>query len=219
MSARDAQLLGLVKRYMTDPRELPIYIIPISQLYLKTANGVNTTCSDVNAAAFFNAVALRGAQASVSVADTYVTCANLSGRGRLYYVLPPTYAGGLYTPTVRLTIDGTVYTLAPSTTIGGSYRMVVGACTPGVPSVNTGSVTTSDFTTANSYNDIGFNSALNGGFFTNAGNIGIVPPETAELFNMPFIQFDTSCLIEFKTSLLATTTGNKIGGAVYRMLP
>lgn len=220
MSDSSGALIGAGSRYITDPRQLPITVIAEAKLYIKTNQTARSTCSDVNAATFFGNLAYRGAQASVSVADTYVTCATLSGRGRLYLVIPPSYAGGAFTPTARITIDGTVYTIAPSTTISASNRLVIGATTPGTPTIASGGTyDTTDFALPNSYNDGGFISAMVGGFYNTTSNIGIVTPEVIEAYNMPFIQFDSSCVVEFKTSLLAAGTGDKIGGAVYRMLP
>lgn len=206
-------------RYGKDPRELPIHVMAEANMYIKISAGSEYNCTAANAPTFFGNLVYRGAQASVSVADTYVTCANLSGRGRLYYVIPPSYAGGAFTPTARITIDGTVYTIAPSSTIPASNRMIIGATTPGIPSINTGVVTTSDWGLPNSYLDAGYQAALVGGFYNTSSSVGIVAPEVMEAYNMPFLQFETSCLVEFKTSLLAAAAGDKIGGAVYRMLP
>lgn len=215
------QTAAASSRWITDPRQLPITIQPEAQIYIKTAQNYSQVCTDGSAANFFSALALRGAQASVSVADTYVTCASLSGRGRLYCVIPPSYAGGVFTPTARITVDGIAYTIAPSTTIAANRRMVIGTVTPGVPGITAGATySTADFSLPNSYNDQGFKDAMVGGFFVSTtSNIALVAPEVIEAYNLPFLQFESSCLIEFKTSLLATGSGDKTGGAVYRMLP
>lgn len=204
-------------RYITDPRQLPVFQLPETDLYLKQSLSTSKNCTDVNATSFFNSIALSGAQASVATADTYVTLATLSGRGRLYNVIPPTNTGAVYTPTVRLTIDGTVYTIAPSTTLAATNRMVLGALT-GLPSLNAAATIGTDIFGPNAYTDQGFASADVGGFFT-PGPAGVVTPRMLESYGMPFLQFESSCVIEFKTSLLASGTGDKKGGATYRMLP
>lgn len=211
---------GLTSRYCKDPRELPLYVPPEGQLYLKTGQGASTTCSAANASVFFTAMALRGAQAAITVADTFVTCANLVGRGRLYSVIAPSYDAGLHKPTIRLTVDGVVYTISPSVTLAAARRLCLGAFTPSSPTVSgTGTYLQSDFQLPNSYADAGFCVAMNGGAYDTNGNMTVVVPEWVETFGMPFLQFESSCLIEFKNSLLATAAGDKIGGAAYRMLP
>lgn len=211
---------GGSSNFIKDPRQLPVMILNEALLYIKTSNSANTFASDANAPTFFAALAKRGAQATQSVADTYVTVANLSGRGRLYSVIPPSNTGAAYTPTVRITVDGQVYTIAPSSTITAAYRMVIGAMAlgPGT-TTSSGTYNQADFALPTSYNDPGFNLAMVGGMPTGASTMCVVSPEVMEAYAMPFLQFDSSCLIEFKTSLLASGSGDKIGGAVYRMLP
>lgn len=211
---------ALTSRYCKDPRELPCFVVPESQLYIKLALTSSSTCSDVNASSYFSAMANRGAQASVSVADTYVTCANLVGRGRLYNVITPSHSASAQTPSIRLTIDGVVYVIKPSTTVNAGSRLVLGVMTPYLPTTaNDGVYHQADFILPNSYGDGGFYGAMTGGFWTVGNNASIVTPEQIETYNLPFLQFESGCLIEYKTSLLTSTTGDKIGGASYRMLP
>lgn len=211
---------GLTSRYCKDPRELPIFAIPEAQLLLKTGQGGSITCSAANSATFFGAMAFRGATVSIASANTYVTCANLLGRGRLYNVVAPTHDGGAHTPTIRLTIDGVTYTLAPTTTLNAAQRLILGPATPGVPVVsNSGTYQQADVLQPNQYSDAGFCLAMNAGCYSTNGNMGLVTPEWIECYDMPFLQFESSCVIEFKNSNLATATGDRAGGASYRMLP
>lgn len=213
---------AVAKPWITDPRQLPMIVMPEGQLYMKTGQGSSLTCTAANSVTFFNTLALRGAQASVSVADTYVTVAALSGRGRLYYVIPPTNTTGApYRPTAKITLDGVVYIIAPSADISAANRLVIGPTTPGFPGIIAGGTySTSDFSIPNSYNDPGYVSAMSGGIFSPAlEKASIVAPEWVESYGMPFVQFESSCTVEFKTSLLASATGDRAGGAVYRMLP
>lgn len=207
-------------RWITDPRELPIIALPEAQLYIKTNINSQSTCSDANAASFFAAFEKKGVKMSVAVADTYVTPVDVTGRGRLYHIVAPTNTGVAYTPTVEITVDGVVYTIAPTSTIGASQRMVIGASHPGA--ANTAAVTTyttSDFFTVGSYLDMGFDAANVSGIPTSASNINIIAPQIIENMNLPFLQFEKSLKVRYKTSLLASGTGDKIGGVSYRMLP
>lgn len=217
MSGNLSTYAGGGSRWISDPRQLPVYQLAETNLYTKTGLATSTNCSAANASTFFGSVALRGAQASVAVADTFVTLATLSGRGRLYNVIPPTNTGAVYTPTLELTIDGTVYTIAPSTTLAATNRMVLGACTA-LPATNVGATVGTDIMGPNAYTDPGYQSAAVGGFFT-LSPLGIIVPEMMETYNMPYLQFESSCVIKFKTSLLASAAGDRIGGASYRMLP
>jgi len=207
-------------RYITDPRELPIMALPEAQLYVKTNINAQVACSNTNASTFFTSVAKKGAQMSVSVADTYVTAVDVTGRGRLHHIIPPCNTGAAYTPTVEVTVDGTVYTIAPTSTIGASNRVVIGAVVPGPANATSStSYDTGHFFTPNSYLDPGYDAVSVGGLPSTATNVNLTAPLIIESFNLPFLQFEESLKVRYKTSLLASGTGDKIGGVGYRMLP
>jgi len=218
MSTNQTQLIG-GGQFITDPRHLPICQLAESALYIKSALNTSTNCTDANAAAFFTALAKRGAQASMATANTYVTAATLTGRGRLYQIVAPTNTGAGYLPTVEVVADGITYTIAPSGNLAAAARMVIGVVSPGVPSVNSaGAPVGGEVLQPNAGGDYGFTGTTVSGLLT-PGSIGLVDPILIESLNMPFLQFESSCVVRFKTDLLASGTGDKIGGVTYRMLP
>lgn len=210
-------LVGGGSRWITNPKQLPITVVNQSNFYLKTGLSATSTCSAANATTFFNAMALRGAQASVAVADTYVTLASLTGSGLLFNVVCATNTGAGYTPTLRITVDGVVYIITSSGTINATYRVVIGALLPTLPNISTAATLGTDIILPNGGADSGFVSSSVGGLITNLSNCGITSPENIMAYNMPMLRFEQSLLVEMKTSLLASSTGDRLGGVSYRL--
>lgn len=205
-------------RYITNPRELPIMQLTESNIYLKTSGTAMINISAANSPTFFSTLERKGAQATVAVADTFVTVTSLTGPGRLYNVIPPSNTGAPYRPTVEITVDGITYTITPTADLLASNRMIVGAASVGLPSINSaGAPIGSEVLLPNAGGDFGFVTASVGGVLT-ATTVGIVTPEMMESVGMPFLQFESSCVIRFKTNLLASSAGDRIGGATYRIL-
>jgi hypothetical protein len=218
MSAADFALMGAGGRFSYNPKHLPATEVDEASMYLKLTNSTSTNCSAANATSFFNALALRGAQASVSVANTFVTLANLTGAGFAFNFILPTYAGA-HTPTLEVTVDGVLYTLTPSATLASTRRMVVGPVTSGNPvtSVGTNPIN-SEVLLVNGGADPGFVLANVGGLFGSGTNlVGIPTPEKIMAYGMPCLRFESSLLIRMKTDLLAAAAGDRICGATYRM--
>lgn len=216
MSGTAGQLVG-GGRWITNPKHLQTTVVAQSSIYLKTALGTSTNCSAANAATFFNAMAIKGAQAPVAVADTFVTLANLTGSGFLFNVICATNTGAVYTPTIRITVDGVVYTITTSGTIAATYRVVVGPLLPNLPTLSSIAAIGTDIISPNSGSDGGFVGVSVGGLMTFLGNCGIVTPENIMAHNMPMLRFESSLLVEMKTSLLASSAGDRIGGVTYRL--
>lgn len=214
MSGSQSALFGGGSRYITNPKHLSAFAAAGSVINVKTST---TTIQTTAAAAAFTALALRGAQASVSVADTYVTVANLTGAGFMFNCISPTHDTLSFTPTFRITVDGVVYTVAPSTTFVNLYRMVLGPVTSGLPSISGIATIGSDIPGVNSPTDVGFLSAMVGGVPTTTGNIAIPTPEQILAFQMQCLRFESSLLVEMKTSLLGSTAINKQCAVTYRM--
>ena len=205
-------------RYITNPKQLQMGAADEASMYLKTGVGAATNCSAANASAFFTALALRGAQTSVTVADTFVTVANQTGAGFAFNFILPTYAGA-HTPTLEVTVDGVLYTIAPSATLASTRRMVVGPVTSGNPvtSVGTNPIN-SEVLLVNGGADPGFAVANVGGLFGLAATIiGVPTPEKIMAYGMPCLRFESSLLVRMKTDLLAAAAGDRICGATYRM--
>ncbi len=205
-------------RWITDPRQLPISDVAESNLYLKLLLATQINCTASNAAGFFSAMAGKGAQASVNVANTFVTLASLTGRGYLGNVVVPCYDAGSYTPTLEITVDGGApVTIAPNTPLATAHRMVLGAITP-CGSISNVSAVAGDIILPNAGNDEGFSSATVGNLLGRSGSY-ITTPEMLLSYNMPILRFEQSLLIRFKTDFLAGTAGNKLGGASYWLTP
>lgn len=205
-------------RYITNPKHLPAAETDAATMYLKLTSSTSTNCSAANASAFFTALALRGAQTSVTVADTFVTVANQTGAGFAFNFILPTYAGA-HTPTLEVTVDGVLYTIAPSATLASTRRMVVGPVTSGNPvtSVGTNPIN-SEVLLVNGGADPGFAVANVGGLFGLAATIiGIPTPEKIMTYGMPCLRFEASLLVRMKTDLLAAAAGDRICGCTFVM--
>lgn len=218
MSGTQTTLFGVASRYITNPKQLQIGATDASSVYLKTATSTSTNCSATNAPTFFTALAHRGAQTSVTVADTFVTVTSQTGAGFAFNFILPTYAGA-HTPTLEVTVDGVLYTLAPSATLAATRRMVVGPVTAGSPvtSVGTNPIN-SEVLLVNGGSDSGFATANVGDIFDYGTMlIGIPTPERIMTYNMPCLRFESSLLVRMKTDLLAAAAGDRICGCTFVM--
>lgn len=206
-----------VSRWITDPRQLPMFDVAEASLNIKSALATASNCTASNAPTFFGDMANKGAQTSVSVANTFVTLSSLTGHGFLFNVVAPCYDAGTYTPTLEITVDGVVYTITPSTPLASTHRMVWGAITCS-ESINGVASTGLDIIVPNSGADEGFATA-NVGNLLGRGQIAIASPDVMLSYGMPCLRFEQSLLIRFKTDQLAGSAGNKIGGASYWVTP
>lgn len=210
MSGTQSALYGGGSRWITNPKHLSKIGVEFGRLQLKSAAGTLVASS---AAGFFTALALRGASSAITVADTFVTVASISGAG---------FAGGFVLPThsaanrqtLEITVDGTVYTLTQSADQAATYRMFVGPYTAGA---NTAA---GEATFANSATDDGFVNASVGGLaqITGAGNLIALPTMQAALsLGMPVLRFETSLLVRMKCNLLSGTAVHKQCGFAYEL--
>lgn len=199
-------------RWITNPKHMPLVAVSGANLLLKASA---TASQNATTAAFYTALALRGAVASISVADTYVTVANLTGAGFLMNLVSPTHTAGF--ATFRLTIDGTVYTIAPSANQTTTTRMVLGPLVAGYSiSATATAAVAGDSVGANAPADPGFSGASTGGLPLVA--FASVPtPEAILSSGWPALRFESSCVIEMKASLLSGTAVDKQCGATYRL--
>lgn len=205
-------------RWITNPKQLPITNATDTAIIAKTAAG---TSSSSGVAGFYTALALQGASSAITVADTYVTVASLTGSGFMFNCISPTHSGS-FTPTIRITVDGVVYTIAPTATFAAQKRLVIGPVTPGQPTTgNAGTYSQSEVILVSSYMDAGFQ-ARTGGIDsrpTIQAGMGITIPDELYImsYNMSALRFETSLLIEMKASLLSAVAVDKQCAATYRM--
>jgi hypothetical protein len=218
MSWGDARSLtaAAASRWITNPKQLPVAIVNEANLSLKTSATVTNNFTAVNSATSFTAMALRGAQTSVAVADTYVTLANLTGSGFLFNVICATNTGAGYTPTIRITVDGTIYTISSSSTVNATFRLVLGALISAAPSVSAIGAVGTDIISPNAGPDNGFSGANVGGLY-NPATASIMTPEMILAYGLPCLRFETSLIVEMKASLLASSANDRIGGVSYRL--
>ena len=203
-------------RWITNPRHLPLVAVPSALAHAKLSS---ITSGNLNTAGTYTALALRGAQTSITVADTYATVVDINGAGFLVNVVAPTHSAS-FTPTIRLTIDGTVYTIAPSAAFGtAALRMILGAYTTGFNAIaGAFNPTNNDMVHPNSTNDGGFELAATGGVpIVNSGLIALVTPEAALASGMPVLRFESALKVEVKCSSLSATAVHKQAAAIYRV--
>ena len=214
MSGTQSSLFGGGSRWITNPKHLNCISNAKANISLKAAS---TTIHASSAAAFFTSAAVRGAQASITVADTYVTVANLTGSGFAFNFISPTH-DGTFTPTIRITVDGTVYTIAPSAVAAAGNRLVIGPTTSGFISVSTAAAAiASDISGVNSAQDHGFTGSMVGGVQTVSGTVGIPSPEFALSLGMQALRFESSLLVEMKASGLSASSIDKQCAVTYRL--
>lgn len=214
MTTGNSNLLFGGGRYTNNPKHLSAISIAKALIFAKS-----TTTSTVNtsAAGGFTALALRGAQTSVATADTYVTVTSQTGAGFAFNFISPTHDSATFTATFRITVDGVVYTLAYTTqTIGN--RVVLGPITQGTPSISGAGAIGTDVISPNAAADAGFQTASVGGVTTQVTTgIGIPTPEMILSNNLQCIRFESSLLVEMKTSVLSATAVDKQCAVTFRM--
>lgn len=213
MSGTQSSLFGGGSRWISNPKHLNCIANPKSSIYAKASP---TFLNASSTSAFFTSIALRGAQASVTVANTYVTVANLTGSGFAFDFVSPTH-DGTFTPTIRITVDGTVYTLAPSAVFAAGNRMIVGPVTSGAISTSNSATIGSDLSGINSASDNGFTGSMVGGVQTISGSVGIPTPEFALSLGMQALRFESSLLVEMKASGLSASAVDKQCAVTYRL--
>lgn len=213
MSGTQSSLFGGGSRWITNPKHLNCISNAKANISLKAAS---TTIHASSAAAFFTSAAVRGAQASITVADTYVTVANLTGSGFAFNFISPTH-DGTFTPTIRITVDGTVYTIAPSAVAAAGNRLVIGPTTSGYISASTVATLGPDISGVNSAQDHGFTGSMVGGVQTVSGTVGIPSPEFALSLGMQALRFESSLLVEMKASGLSASSIDKQCAVTYRL--
>ena len=213
MSGTQSSLFGGGSRWITNPKHLNCISNAKANISLKAAP---TTIHASSAAAFFTSAAVRGAQASITVADTYVTVANLTGSGFAFNFISPTH-DGTFTPTIRITVDGTVYTIAPSAVAAAGNRLVIGPTTSGFISASTVATLGPDISGVNSAQDHGFTGSMVGGVQTVSGTVGIPSPEFALSLGMQAPRLEASLLVEMKASGLSATAVDKQCAVTYRL--
>ena len=213
MSGTQSSLFGGGSRWITNPKHLNCISNAKANISLKAAPAAIHASS---AAAFFTSAAVRGAQASITVADTYVTVANLTGSGFAFNFISPTH-DGTFTPTIRITVDGTVYTIAPSAVAAAGNRLVIGPTTSGYISASTVATLGPDISGVNSAQDHGFTGSMVGGVQTVSGTVGIPSPEFALSLGMQALRFESSLLVEMKASGLSASSIDKQCAVTYRL--
>ena len=214
MSGQQSALFGVGGKFITNPKHLSAISIAKALIVVKTTT---SSTANTSAAGAFTALALRGAQVSVATADTYVTVTSQTGPGFLFNLISPTHDSATFTATFRITVDGTVYTLAYTTqTIGN--RVVLGPITQGTPATSPAGAVGTDVISPNSAADAGFQTASVGGVTTQVSTgIGIPTPEMILSNNWQALRFETSLLVEMKTSVLSATAVDKQCAATFRM--
>lgn len=218
MSGSQSALFGGGSRFITNPKHLPIVSVVQTALNIKEGTTTKTLAS---AAGFHTAMARDGATASITVADTYVTVANLTGSGFLFNAVSPTHTAG-FIPTMRITVDGIQYVIAPSANQTLNWRMVLGATIPGVSVALPATATiVSDVPLPNGGWDAGFFASKVGGvrqYGDSSSAFMSIPSESAILSsNMPVLRFESSLLIEMKASLLSANAVDKKCSVSYRL--
>lgn len=194
-----------------DPNRLPIIVALQSNINMKTTA---TTFTPSSSSGFYTRMALSGAQSAITVADTYVTVADLTGSGILTNCVSPTHTAA-FTPTIRITVDGVVYVITTTGDITLAYRLVTGSHTnsASIVPITTASVA-GDIVGVGSPRDPGWPSALTGGRPVTTACY-LHPPTTLQSYNMPVLRFNKSLKVEMKASLLSGTATDKECGCAY----
>ena len=186
--------------WSNNPDTLPRAVADASAIGFKTAVG---TVVLTNAAGCQTTLATRGATATITADDTYVTVCDVTGSGFLFHVLS---AAGTASDlrTIKITLDGVVYILATADAIPANSRLVLGAVLAGTaPTTSTGTLT-ADPGALVGYN-LDFFAARDGGC-PSYGNVIYIPTENEVLSrNFPAIRFESSLKVEAKSQTKSGT--------------
>lgn len=204
---------GRESRWITNPRHLAMSSLAGAGIKFKSSQAASIAATNTS---FFTWGARCGAQASISVADTYVTLCSLTGAGFLGNVVSPAHSAA-FTPTIRITVDGTAHTLTPTSALAtAGDRIVLGSVTPGTPIILTGTSPSQDVPVVNAYMDDGFFAAMNG-MFAPVANVALPSPLMMLSTGMPMLRFEKSLIVEVKASLLSADAAQKQGLVTYRL--
>lgn len=202
-------------QYTKNPKHLPMCSASYASVGLKTGL---TTAVALNASGVSATLATKGARAAQTVADTYVTVANLSAAGFLTNVVSPVYSGAGHTASIRLTVDGSAPVVI-SGAIGDSCALILGALQPGWPMTATTFDGHGGF--PGGYYDGGFGDVPFGNIHQEASGSNykiILTPHEVLSLGYPALRFEKALLVEVKSSLLsATIDPNRYGIALYRL--
>ena len=192
-------------RWVTNPKHLPLNFATANVISMKRAAA---TIDTSNVATFWTAFALRGAQTSITGADTYVTLADISSDngGFLVNVVCPHDSAGTTMQTIRITTDNVVYVIAPTAVLTANSRLVLG------PVATNANATLANAATIGGGGDAGFSGTAVGGV-NNSISLVVVPPESAMSYGMPVLRFESSLKVEVKCSVLSVTDTAKQCGA------
>lgn len=206
MSTREQFMTG--GKWITNPKHLPIFLAENTYVLIKTAN---TSSQPATAGPFFDNMAFVGAQAAVTVADTYVTVADLTGAGFMFNCVSP--CGDVaHTPTIKLTVDGVVHTFAPSANTVATSRLYLGPLTSGIDTAASGADMGPNGST-----DYGFNVVSIGGIENVKYGVGIPVPTRILAAGWPCLRFETSLKVEMKCSDLSADAQKVKCAVTYRM--
>ena len=184
-----------------NPDTMPISTGAAASYHFKSAaNALVST----DAAGSQTTLATRGATASITVNDTFVTVCDVSGSGFLFHVLSAG-SNGTDLRTLRITIDGAVYTIITPDTLAQNNRLVLG------PVFAAGAIAVTDTGLLTSHSGLigGYNSdfvgARDGGGVALTADI-LIPTENEILsFNLPAIRFSSSLKVEAKSQTISLT--------------
>ena len=198
----------LPSKWITNPKHLPVVTVENAYLSAKYANTTRYTSDN---ALFFDTLDKSGAQAAITVADTFVTVCDLTGGGFITSLVSPSHSAA-FTPTIKITVDGVVYTLTPSGDITAAERLVIGAITPATQLSADGSSLN-----ANGSYDYGFAETDVSGISRLRYGVGIPQPNRALADSKPVLRFNSTCKVEMKASLLSADAVQKQCAVTYRM--
>lgn len=216
MSGTQSALFGGGSRWITNPKHLNLIVNADNRTQLKTAVG---GMANASAAGFYTGMGHRGAQASISVANTYVTLANLTGAGFLFNAVAPMHSAG-YTPTMRITVDGVEYLITSSTPLATATRLVLGPLMPGGTTAAVASASLAgDIIGPNSPHDAGFKVDRVAGIAQGDSTtyFSLMTPEVILSLNMQCLRFEQSLKVEMKSDLLSAVAVDKQCGVTYRL--
>jgi len=165
----------------------------------------NTTAA---VAAFWTELALRGAiDTNDVVANTYVTLANITGKGFLGGVIGPT-SGGNDITTFEITVDGGTAVELPITTASGKRAALL-------PSVLVNDGLTTAYEAWISAGDLNAGKTILSGDQTG----WVIPAwNTIGFFGAPVLKFKTSLLVRIKhAASITNSTATAYKGAMYRV--
>ena len=201
-----------------DPQSLPWHVAAEGMVFIPSVEQnqalILTMAQAITAAGAWTDIANYGDTTQVTVDDTYATVTNVaSGAGVLTHLFLPGATTAADVVTARITVDSTEYTLA-FTLVNATDRFFAGVAKMQTYIRSTGGAVGGELTQAS------WGGGIESGIANRAvASVGLLPMAPAEALQGggPLLRFESSLLVEMKSSDFSATNNRDYCAAVYTL--